>query len=312
MNQRAFDAGGKPGRRDEPKGSDAPSGSPVLELARTQAFLECTRAILRAPDEAAIVATVCQLLVHPGVYAEACVTLFERAPESRRSSYAGSDKPSLTDPERFWAVAPRKTALEKLMADPASAPFQAADGDCVLRLTLDGHAIGALAVVPGEHRAPGADEIEQLLALAEDVVSAVSRLRESTPQRSLALSERRLRETVEHAGVGITRIDMNGRFLEVNQKFCEMVGYTREELIGRATREVTVPEDYGAGAAFRAQAQLGRARMHIGEKRYQRKDGSPLWVRRTMSPAFDENGKVRDVISIVEDITDRKRIEKSL
>ena len=52
--------------------------------------------------------------------------------------------------------------------------------------------------------------------------------RSTAELRQIAGSERRLRETFEHAGVGITRIDMHGIFIEVNQKFCEMLGYTRE------------------------------------------------------------------------------------
>ncbi len=121
-----------------------------------------------------------------------------------------------------------------------------------------------------------------------------------------------MRGTLEHLGVGITRIDHRGCFLEINQKFCDILGYSREELIGRATREVTVPEDYGPGPAFREQAQRGQATVLTGGKRYIRKDGTHIWVRRTISPAFDETGGSRDTISVIEDITERKRAEESI
>ena len=183
--------------------------------------------------------------------------------------------------------------------------------EIVLPLVADGRPVGALRLTPGG-RAPDDLEIDQLQALASDVAYAIGRLQEDAHRRAVASSERRLRETFEQAGVGITRIHMDGRFLEVNQKFCEMLGYTREELIGRRTIDITVAGDYGPGAIFRADARLGRAALSIAEKRYVRKDGTHVWARRTMSPALDESGKVRDVISIVEDITERKLAQEAL
>ncbi|MGZ8264821.1 MAG: EAL domain-containing protein, partial [Burkholderiales bacterium] len=63
---------------------------------------------------------------------------------------------------------------------------------------------------------------------------------------------------------------------------------------------------------FRAEARAGRASVLRGEKRYVRKDGSELWVRRTLSAVWDENGAMRDVISVVEDITERKHAEEAV
>jgi len=61
------------------------------------------------------------------------------------------------------------------------------------------------------------------------------------------------RAMFENAGVGITRVDLNGTLADINQKFCDMVGYTRDELLGTALSELTHPDDYGHGAAFRSQ-----------------------------------------------------------
>jgi diguanylate cyclase (GGDEF)-like protein/PAS domain S-box-containing protein len=188
---------------------------------------------------------------------------------------------------------------------------KAAAGRVSFPLRLKGRTAGVLALSMADERQPDATELEQLQALADDLSCAIERLRNDAPGDALATSERRLRETFEQAGVGITRIDMNGRFIEVNQKFCEMLGYEHDDLVGRPTRDFTVPEDFGAGPAFRAQAQLGRASVLSGEKRYVRKDGTHLWVRRTLTAARDENGNFRDAISVVEDITERKVAEEA-
>jgi len=127
---------------------------------------------------------------------------------------------------------------------------------------------------------------------------------------ALRESERRFREMFEQAAVGITRVDLGGFLVDFNQKFCEMLGYEREELLGRHLREITHPDDYGQGSQYRAEVTDGTAKSRTGEKRFVRKDGTILWARRTMSGAHDANGDIQYVISIVEDITERKELER--
>jgi PAS domain S-box-containing protein len=124
------------------------------------------------------------------------------------------------------------------------------------------------------------------------------------------MSEENYRAMFENAGVGITRVDLKGAIADMNQKFCEMVGYTREELLERPLRDLTHPDDYTEGAATRGQLMSGSADSATGEKRFLRKDGSVVWARRTMSIVRDEDGKPQYVISIVEDITQRKEVEQ--
>ncbi len=124
------------------------------------------------------------------------------------------------------------------------------------------------------------------------------------------LNEEGYRAMFENAGVGITRVDLNGVLVDVNQKFCNMLGYTREELFGMALSTVTHPDDYGQGARFRSQLTQGTARSATGEKRFLRKDGVIIWARRTMSIVRDDADNPQYVISIVEDITERKQVEQ--
>lgn len=133
--------------------------------------------------------------------------------------------------------------------------------------------------------------------------------RKQADQRSRE-NEKRFREIFEQAAVGITRVDLDGVLIDCNQKFCDLLGFTREELLGKPMKEITHPDDYGFGAQYRAQLVRGDGGSRTGEKRFIRKDGSPLWVRRTMSTACDAAGNPQYVISMVEDITDKKELEQ--
>ena len=123
-------------------------------------------------------------------------------------------------------------------------------------------------------------------------------------------TEQQYRAMFENAAVGITRVDLNGVLVDLNQKFCDMLGYSRDELLGKTVREITHPDDYGQGTRYRAEVTHGDAQSRSGEKRFLRKDGSVMWVRRTMSSVYDEAGNPQYVISVVEDITERKAVEE--
>jgi diguanylate cyclase (GGDEF)-like protein/PAS domain S-box-containing protein len=128
--------------------------------------------------------------------------------------------------------------------------------------------------------------------------------------QALRESEERFREIFEQVAVGLTRVDLDGVLVDFNQKFCDMLGYTRAELLGKTIRDITHSADYGQGSGYRAELAKGAARSRSGEKRFVRKDGSVMWARRTMSAACDDAGNPRYVISVVEDISDGKLVEE--
>ena len=121
--------------------------------------------------------------------------------------------------------------------------------------------------------------------------------------------DERYRAMFENAAVGITRVGLSGALVEVNQKFCDMVGYARHELLGRALKTITHPDDYAQGALLRSQIIDGLEKSAVGEKRFIRKDGSVIWARRTMSIGRDEEGNPCYIVSVVEDITERRAAE---
>jgi diguanylate cyclase (GGDEF)-like protein/PAS domain S-box-containing protein len=122
--------------------------------------------------------------------------------------------------------------------------------------------------------------------------------------------ERRFRETFDQAAVGIVHTSYDGKYLQVNQRFCEMLGYTESELIGREAASFTHPDDRERGRQARQLMWEGKLRNFIEEKRYLRKDGSVIWTNRTVSLARDASGSPMYFIRVIEDITERKEIEE--
>jgi diguanylate cyclase (GGDEF)-like protein/PAS domain S-box-containing protein len=136
-----------------------------------------------------------------------------------------------------------------------------------------------------------------------------------TSRRKLA--EQALREnaevfnaTFEHAGIGITHIDRSGHFRLANRKFCEMVGYTREELYQMTFAELTHPDDREIGAKEFQQTMRGEGHSLTAEKRYVCKDGSIIWARINATSITDESGVTKYNVAVIEDITERKENEE--
>lgn len=131
-------------------------------------------------------------------------------------------------------------------------------------------------------------------------------------EAALRDSEERFRATVEQAAVGITHPDKTGRYLRVNQKFCEIVGYTASELLDRTWMDVTYPEDIDADLAQTKRLFAGEIDSFKMEKRLVRKDGSLVWVNVSASLIQEPlSGAIYSVV-VTEDISDRKVAEEAL
>ena len=129
---------------------------------------------------------------------------------------------------------------------------------------------------------------------------------------ALRTSEEQLRATFNQAAVGIVIAGLDQQFLEVNQRFCDILGYSLEELRRLSFVETTHQEDLpGTQAQIRAliAGQLPRCAY---EKRYVRKDGSAIWGRTTLTLLREVVGAAQRFIGIIEDITDRKETEQAL
>ncbi len=134
-------------------------------------------------------------------------------------------------------------------------------------------------------------------------------------QRSVAVeklreSEERFSSTMKLAAIGIAHVDHDGRFIYVNPELCEMLGYTEQELRSMTVKDVSHPGDVDATDELREKLHSGAIASFKLEKRYLRKDGSPIWVGLTVAMKRDRNGKPVCDISVVEDISARKSAEE--
>jgi PAS domain S-box-containing protein len=125
-------------------------------------------------------------------------------------------------------------------------------------------------------------------------------------------SEQRFRMTFEQAAVGIAHVSPEGHWLRVNQKLCDIVEYTREELLQHTFQEITYPEDLDADMAKVRDMLAGRIPTYTMEKRYIRKSGTLIWIQLTVAMAPGSANEPSYFISIVEDINDRKLLEEQL
>lgn len=112
--------------------------------------------------------------------------------------------------------------------------------------------------------------------------------------------------------IGVSLVDTHGHFLEVNEAFCHLLGYTRDELAGLDSYSITHPEDHDRHAELNRQLLAGEINDYIIEKRCLRKDHSVIWVRKSVSLARNAEGEPSDIVTLTEDITVRKHSEAEL
>jgi len=128
-------------------------------------------------------------------------------------------------------------------------------------------------------------------------------------ERRFIDSERRFRETFEQAAVGIAHVAVDGTWQRVNRRLCAILGYSAAELSNLKFEDITHPDDLEPDWT-RAKALLrGEISTYSLEKRYIRRDRSIVWVNLTVSLARNEIGEPEYFISVIEDISARRRAE---
>ncbi len=131
-------------------------------------------------------------------------------------------------------------------------------------------------------------------------------------EEALRQSERQFKSTFENAAIGIAHVALDGRILQFNSRFCEIAGYSCEDVLGKTCEQITFADDWKAEKEELQHLLDGEVPHYSIEKRYLRVDGSPVWVNLTRSLQQDEAGKPEYFIVLVEDISERKRAEEAL
>lgn len=125
-------------------------------------------------------------------------------------------------------------------------------------------------------------------------------------EERLRESEGRYRALLSQAMIGVAHSDLTGRFTLVNQKYCEITGYSESELLDMRIRDLTHPDDLTFNLELFEKLITEGTPFEI-EKRYQRKDGSIIWVHVGASAMVNDEGKPESAVAVVLDTTERKR-----
>ena len=131
-------------------------------------------------------------------------------------------------------------------------------------------------------------------------------------EQALRESEARFRSTFENAAVGMAHVGTDGSWLRVNDRLCEIVGYSRAELLEKTFQDITHPDDLGNDMELFGRLMRGEIESYQMEKRYFHKAGHVVWIDLTVALQRSEAGEALYSISVVQDISARKRIEREL
>ncbi|TVP64240.1 MAG: PAS domain S-box protein [Nodularia sp. (in: Bacteria)] len=131
-------------------------------------------------------------------------------------------------------------------------------------------------------------------------------------EKALRESEQQFRAAFHQAAVGIAHVGINGQFLLVNQKLCDIVGYRSQEVQLLSFQEITHPDDLENDLKYINQMLAGDISNYSLEKRYFRKNGSIVWINITVSLMRELSGEPKYFISVIEDISDRKQSHEQI
>jgi PAS domain S-box-containing protein len=171
------------------------------------------------------------------------------------------------------------------------------------RLIVDAKIVGRGGGVP-----PRPFPIREACAISEALSSASAEL--ASRDAALRESEARFRGTFENAAVGVAHVGLDGRWLAVNERLCELLGYTSAELQARTFMDMTHAEDLPSNRDNVGKVLSGIMPVYRTDKRYIRKDGSSIWTGLTVSLQRDRAGTPQYFIAIIRNITERKETQE--
>jgi PAS domain S-box-containing protein len=145
-----------------------------------------------------------------------------------------------------------------------------------------------------------------VIAAARDVTQT------NRMQAALSESEKRLRAVFEYAQVGIGEVGIGGQAVRVNPYFCQLVGYTSDELLSMNLMDLIHPDDCDIDSADQQRIISGEIDTYTTEKRYLRKNGSLVWAEVSSAMVRDADGKPTLSVATMRDLTAERRAEAEI
>ncbi|SIN90773.1 PAS domain S-box protein [Salinivibrio sp. ES.052] len=145
------------------------------------------------------------------------------------------------------------------------------------------------------------------ITVEEDVKQREKRLQDALKEREVIY-----RTAFDQAAVGICRVDLDGNFIEVNDRMSEILGYSQEALLQLSYQDITHPDYLSVSREHVAQLALGESRSFSMDKQYIKQGGESLWATVSVATVLDEGGATKYFIAALEDISQRKAIESEL
>jgi PAS domain S-box-containing protein len=131
-------------------------------------------------------------------------------------------------------------------------------------------------------------------------------------EQTILENEQKYRSTFEQAFVGIAHVSLEGRFIEINQRLCDITGYSKEALMSMRFMDITHKDDLDDDLNHVEALIAGKNDRYTIEKRYIHKDGHEVWIELMVTLLKNSDGSPKNFISVINDITTKKRAETAL
>ncbi len=301
------------------------------------ALSQCNQAIVRCNSQEELFPQICRDVVNFGGMKMAWIGLLNDA-DQRVNSVASygegseyvegihisvdADSPHGRGPTGTAVREDRPFWCQHFQHEPLTAPWheRAAPfgwkSSASLPLPCQDVVVGSFTLYAGELDA--FDEAAQnlLVEMALDISFALNRFADTRErlriEHALRDSEQVSRTTFNQAAVGIARVGLDGAWLEVNQRLCDIIGYSKDELMPLTFQDITHPEDLDMDMSQVRDMLSGKIETYSMEKRYFHKSGEAIWANLTVTLVREQDGSPKYFISVIEDINPRKLAESKL
>ena len=307
-------------------------------LTRLYAALsQCNQAIVRSKSEAELFPQICRDAVEFGGMKMAWIGMLDEANKMIKPAGAfgegmeylegiqisvAADDPHGRGPTGIAIRENRPVWCQDFRHDPITAPWHERGArvgwgaSASLPLQRNGVAVGAFTLYSSEANAFDEAVRNLLLEMTADISFAMDNfVREAESRRAaeaLKLSEQHFRAYFDRAMVGMVSTSPAKEWLEVNDALCEMLGYSREELMGMTWAELTHPDDLAANLIQFDRMLSGEIDEYSIENRFIRKDGTVIHVRRSPRAVRKADNSIDYIVAWIDDITQRKQDEEHI